>query len=76
MFLMLTAGFLTRTQVVADPKLGKSGVYWSWNTKQGSFENELSSEAGDDAKARKLFEVTEQVLGIKAPEPAREPAMA
>ena len=29
-------------QVVSDPSMGKSGVYWSWSEKDGSFENQVS----------------------------------
>ncbi|CAL9112495.1 unnamed protein product [Musa textilis] len=43
-------------QVVSDPSLAKSGVYWSWNKDSASFENQLSQEASDTAKARKLWE--------------------
>lgn len=40
-------------QVVSDPSLGKSGVYWSWNNNSSSFENQLSKEASDAEKAKK-----------------------
>lgn len=32
--------FMT-SQVISDPALGKSGVYWSWNNDTGAFENEV-----------------------------------
>ncbi|GER26313.1 protochlorophyllide reductase [Striga asiatica] len=51
-------------QVVADPSLSKSGVYWSWNKNSSSFENQLSKEASDSDKARKLWEVSEKLVGL------------
>jgi len=50
-------------QVVSDPAMGKSGVYWSWSDKDGSFENQVSEEVSDDAKAAKLWEVSEKLVG-------------
>ncbi|KAH6795479.1 hypothetical protein C2S51_036465 [Perilla frutescens var. frutescens] len=51
-------------QVVSDPSLSKSGVYWSWNNTSSSFENQLSKEASDAEKARKLWEVSEKLVGL------------
>lgn len=51
-------------QVVSDPSLAKSGVYWSWNNIAGSFENQVSEEVSDDAKAVKLWEVSEKLVGL------------
>lgn len=51
-------------QVVSDPSMNKSGVYWSWNNQSGSFENELSQEASDAEKAKKLWEVSEKLVGL------------
>ncbi|KAG6386950.1 hypothetical protein SASPL_152131 [Salvia splendens] len=51
-------------QVVSDPSLSKSGVYWSWNSTSASFENQLSKEASDAEKARKLWEVSEKLVGL------------
>ncbi|OWM91017.1 hypothetical protein CDL15_Pgr023350 [Punica granatum] len=51
-------------QVVSDPSLEKSGVYWSWNNNSSSFENQLSKEASDAEKARKLWEVSEKLVGL------------
>ena len=55
---------LSWLQVVADEKLAKSGVYWSWNDNSSSFENQLSGEASDAAKAAKLWEVSERLVGL------------
>ncbi|KHG01730.1 Protochlorophyllide reductase, chloroplastic [Gossypium arboreum] len=52
------------SKVVSDPSLTKSGVYWSWNKNSESFENQLSKEASDAEKARKLWEVSEKLVGL------------
>ncbi|GAB4817461.1 hypothetical protein N2152v2_004507 [Parachlorella kessleri] len=51
-------------QVVSDPKLSKSGTYWSWNQGSGSFENQVSEEVSDAAKGQKLWEVSEKLVGL------------
>ncbi|KAI4332092.1 hypothetical protein L6164_017029 [Bauhinia variegata] len=51
-------------QVVSDPDLTKWGVYWSWNSKSSSFENQLSEEASDVEKALKLWEISERLVGL------------
>lgn len=51
-------------QVVSDPSLEKSGVYWSWNKNSSSFENQLSKEASDAEKAQKLWEISEKLVGL------------
>ncbi|XP_077225739.1 protochlorophyllide reductase-like [Tasmannia lanceolata] len=51
-------------QVVSDPSLTKSGVYWSWNKNSASFENQLSQEASDAEKARKLWDLSEKLVGL------------
>ncbi|XP_057797342.1 protochlorophyllide reductase-like [Salvia miltiorrhiza] len=67
----ITKGFVSEeesgkrlAQVVSDPSLTKSGVYWSWNKDSASFENQLSQEASDLEKARKLWEVSEKLVGL------------
>jgi protochlorophyllide reductase len=50
--------------VIADPKLEKSGVYWSFSEESGSFENEVSDEVADDAKAAKLWDVSCKLVGL------------
>ncbi|CAA6662681.1 unnamed protein product [Spirodela intermedia] len=60
-------------EVVTDPSLGKSGVYWSWNKDSASFQNQLSEEASDPEKARKLWELSEKlVVWVKILERDRE----
>lgn len=51
-------------QVVSDPTLKRSGVYWSWNKDNSSFENQVSSEVSDSQKGAKLWELSEQLLGL------------
>lgn len=51
-------------QVVSEPSLTKSGVYWSWNQNSASFENQLSEEASDTEKARKVWELSEKLVGL------------
>ncbi|KAL5994525.1 Protochlorophyllide reductase, chloroplastic [Asimina triloba] len=67
----ITKGFVSEeesgkrlAQVVSDPSLTKSGVYWSWNNDSASFENQLSEEASDGDKARKVWEVSEKLVGL------------
>ncbi|KAJ8435862.1 hypothetical protein Cgig2_028570 [Carnegiea gigantea] len=67
----ITKGFVSEedagkrlAQVVSDPSLTKSGVYWSWNKASASFENQLSQEASDPEKARKIWEISEKLVGL------------
>ncbi|KAM7498731.1 hypothetical protein LguiA_023145 [Lonicera macranthoides] len=67
----VTKGFVSEdesgkrlAQVVSDPSLTKSGVYWSWNKDSASFENQLSKEASNVEKARKVWEVSEKLVGL------------
>ncbi|XP_010520908.1 PREDICTED: protochlorophyllide reductase B, chloroplastic [Tarenaya hassleriana] len=67
----ITKGFVSEAesgkrlaQVVSDPSLTKSGVYWSWNKASASFENQLSQEASDVEKARKMWEISEKLVGL------------
>ncbi|XP_074583544.1 protochlorophyllide reductase-like [Curcuma longa] len=67
----ITKGFVSEqesgkrlAQVVSDPSLTKSGVYWSWNSNSASFENQLSEEASDPEKAKKVWELSEKLVGL------------
>jgi protochlorophyllide reductase len=55
-------------EVVAKPEYNKSGVYWSWGNRQkagrASFEQEVSNEASDDGKARRLWELSAKLVGL------------
>ncbi|KAJ6979969.1 protochlorophyllide reductase [Populus alba x Populus x berolinensis] len=52
----ITKGFVSEDEagkdLLSDPSLTKSGVYWSWNKHSASFQNQLSQEASDAEKAR------------------------
>ena len=54
-------------QVVADPDFGESGVHWSWGnrqTKNGEqFSQELSDKATDQETARRVWELSMQLVG-------------
>ncbi len=71
----ITKGYVTEelagdrlAEVVADPNYSKSGSYWSWGNRQKvdrrSFEQEMSNEALDDAKARKLWDLSAKLVGL------------
>lgn len=71
----ITGGFVTEeeagnrvAQVVADPEYSQSGAYWSWGNRQKkngkSFVKEVSPEASDDEKARRLWELSERLVGL------------
>lgn len=59
-----TENMLSALQVVSKPDLGRSGVYWSWNKENGSFENELSEESSDLTKAKKLYDISLKLVGL------------
>lgn len=54
--------------VVADSEYSQSGAYWSWGNRQKegrkSFVQEISSEASDDNKAERLWELSEKLVGL------------
>lgn len=71
----ITGGYVSQelagertAQVVADPEFKQSGVHWSWGNrqKQGreSFVQELSDKVTDDAKAKRLWELSEKLVGL------------
>ncbi len=53
--------------VVADPEFKQSGVHWSWGNRQkqgrDAFVQELSAEGSDDTKAKRLWELSETLVG-------------
>ena len=53
--------------VVADPEFKQSGVHWSWGNRQkegrDAFVQELSAEGSDNAKAKRLWELSEKLVG-------------
>ena len=44
--------------------MNKSGTYWSWSSEKGSFENVVSDEVADDAKAARLWALSERLVGL------------
>ena len=71
----ITGGFVSEelagervAEVVADPKYNQSGVYWSWGNRQkegrNSFVQEVSLEANDDRKAKRMWELSEKLVGL------------
>ncbi|MDB9526848.1 protochlorophyllide reductase [Oscillatoria sp. CS-180] len=55
-------------KVVADPEFKQSGYHWSWGNRQKegreAFVQELSAEGSDDAKAKRLWELSERLVGV------------
>lgn len=61
-------------QVVSDPSLNKSGVYWSWDNEKsslwfdqvdGALENNVSKEVSDDAKGARLWDASLKLVGLE-----------
>ncbi|MGL5083515.1 MAG: protochlorophyllide reductase [Microcoleaceae cyanobacterium] len=55
-------------QVVIDPEYRQSGAYWSWGNRQEkngqSFVQRVSPQARDEEKAERLWELSEQLVGL------------
>ncbi len=51
-------------QVINDPSLKRTGVYWSWNKDSQSFENQVSAEVSDAAKGEQLWNLSEKLVGL------------
>ncbi|MBH8552136.1 protochlorophyllide reductase [Nostocaceae cyanobacterium CENA357] len=76
----ITGGFVSEelagqrvADVVADPAYRQSGAYWSWGNRQKkdgkSFVREVSPEASDDEKAKRLWDLSEKLVGIGKVQP-------
>jgi protochlorophyllide reductase len=74
----ITGGYVSQelagdrvAQVVADEKYKESGAYFSWGNRQKegrqSFVQEVSNEALDENKAKKLWDLSEKLVGINQP---------
>lgn len=54
--------------VVADPEYKQSGSYWSWGNRQKkngkSFVQKVSSQARDDDKAERLWDLSAKLVGL------------
>jgi protochlorophyllide reductase len=71
----ITGGFVSEelagqrvADVVIKPEYKLSGAYWSWGNRQKpgtkAFIQEVSNEAGDDNKAKRLWELSEKLVGL------------
>ncbi|PSN11115.1 protochlorophyllide oxidoreductase [filamentous cyanobacterium CCT1] len=83
----VTGGYVTQklagervADVVTDTELKESGMYWSWGNRQKpgrrSFAQEVSNEAQDDAKARKLWTLSARLVGLDNETAQNVPATA
>ncbi len=72
----ITGGFVSEeeagkrvAEVVAEPAYSQSGAYWSWGNRQKkngkSFVQEVSNEASNDDKAKRLWDLSEKLVGLK-----------
>jgi protochlorophyllide reductase len=52
-------------QVVTDPSMSKSGVYWSWSNETGSFENQVSEEVSDEGKGARMWDLSRKLVGLE-----------
>lgn len=80
----ITGGYVSQevagervAQVVADPEFKESGMYWSWGNRQKlgrrAFDQEVSNEAQDDAKARRLWDLSAKLVSLPS---EAEPSVA
>jgi protochlorophyllide reductase len=71
----VTGGFVSEelagervAEVVSDPEYNQSGVYWSWGNRQKegrkAFAQEVSDEASDETKAVRLWDLSQQLVGL------------
>ena len=71
----ITGGYVSQAlagdrvaQVVADPDFAESGVHWSWGNRQKKdgqqFSQELSDKATDPVTARRVWELSMQLVGL------------
>ena len=74
----ITGGYVSQelagerlAMVVADPEFKQSGVHWSWGNRQKegrqAFVQKLSAEGSDDTKARRMWELSERLVGLASP---------
>jgi len=71
----ITKGYVTQelagervAQVVNDPAFAQSGVHWSWGNRQqegrAAFAQPLSAKAENEARASRLWDLSERFVGI------------
>ncbi|AUT02275.1 protochlorophyllide oxidoreductase [Nostoc sp. CENA543] len=80
----ITGGFVSEelagervAMVTADTEYAQSGAYWSWGNRQKkdrqSFVQQVSPQASDDAIARRMWDLSENLVGLA---PVTSPAVA
>jgi len=73
----ITGGYVSQAlagervaDVVTDPAFAVSGVHWSWGNRQTKggkqFSQELSDKASNPETARRLWDLTSQLVGLEA----------
>ncbi len=71
----VTKGYVTQelagervAEVVIDPGFARSGVHWSWGNRQKegakAFAQPLSASANNEARAKRLWELSERCVGL------------
>ena len=71
----ITGGYVSQAlagdrvaQVVADPAFAASGVHWSWGNRQSKggkqFSQELSDQASNPETARRMWDLSMQLVGL------------
>jgi protochlorophyllide reductase len=79
----VTRGYVTQelsgervAQVVADASFSTSGVHWSWGNRQrpgaAPFAQPLSARASDEARASRLWDLSEGLVGLSPDQPNRQ----
>ncbi len=72
----ITGGYVSQAlagervaDVVTDPAFAVSGVHWSWGNRQSKggkqFSQELSDQASNPETARRMWELTSQLVGLE-----------
>jgi protochlorophyllide reductase len=71
----ITGGYVSQelagervADVVAAPEFKQSGIYWSWGNRQKkngkAFVRQVSPQARDEAKAKRMWELSEKLVGL------------
>ncbi|MDJ0730468.1 MAG: protochlorophyllide reductase [Crocosphaera sp.] len=72
----ITGGYVSQelagervADVVTKPEYGQSGAYWSWGNRQkkdrkAAFVQKVSPQAQDEAKAERMWELSEKLVGL------------
>ncbi|MGB5771680.1 MAG: protochlorophyllide oxidoreductase, partial [Crocosphaera sp.] len=71
----ITGGYVSQelagervADVVTKPEYNQSGAYWSWGNRQKkdrkSFVQKVSPQAQDEAKAQRMWDLSEKLVGV------------